>query len=95
MLYLLLLKLYFFSNDSSKAALLDWFTIGLHRGYQCAKWCQEQRNKEVGQEEKSPKDESQPLVFTLRDIIFLEKNKRKLTLQAAMRHPASIDMKIF
>ena len=31
-----------------------------------------------------------PLAFTLGDIIFLEKNKQKLTLQAALRHPASI-----
>ena len=40
MLHLLLSKVYFFSDDSSKAALADWFTIGLHGGYRRAKWCQ-------------------------------------------------------
>ena len=90
MLHLLLSKVYFFSDDSSKAALADWFTIGLHGGYRRAEWCQEKGNEEVGQEEKSPKDDSQPLAFTLSDLTFLGKNKRKLNLQAAMRHPASI-----
>ena len=90
MLHLLLSKIYFLSDDTSKAALADWFKLGLHGGYRRAEWCQEKGNEEVGQEEKNPKDESQPLAFTLSDLTFLGKNKRKLPLQAAMRHPASI-----
>ena len=41
-----------FSDGRGKATLSDLFIFGLNGGYRRAKWCQEQGNKDEGQEEK-------------------------------------------
>ena len=77
-------------SDSCKAALANWFTVGIHGGYQRAEWCQEKGHEDPGCEEKSPKHKLLPLAFTLRDLTLLGKNKRKLPLKTVLCDKKSI-----
>ena len=68
----------------------DWYTVGIHGGYRRAEWCQEHGHNKVDNEEVSPKDESQPLAFTLNNFTFLGQKRRQLPLHVALKNLASI-----
>ena len=75
----------FCKPNSLAAAMIDWLIVGIHGGFRRNEWCQDQGHSKLGTEEITHgkvKDRLQ--AFTINDIEFLSKTKRKMSMEQAM-----------
>ena len=70
--------------DCLEVSLFDWFTIGYQNACRRNEWCQEKYKNDTTQFERSPRDEAR--AFVLSDITFYGTNKKKFTLDYALKN---------
>ena len=74
-------------SNSLEAAIIDWFIVGIHGGFRRGEWCQENGHAAIGSEEiTKDKKKTRMRAFDISDLEFLTKNKKKLSLDDAMKN---------
>ena len=69
----------FCCQTSLAVALIDWWIVGIHGGFRQSEWCQAQGKATIGNKKVTEKKKKDcPLAFTLDDVKFLTRKKKKL-----------------
>ena len=70
-------------EDNELAAIVDWLILGRYTGFRQSEWCQTSQSsfKRIEEWPGQP-----PLAFIMSDIIFMDKNKRRINLTSSTSH---------
>ena len=94
---LLMIRYYMSRNafrctNSLEAAIIAWFIVGIHGGFRRGELCQENGHAAIGSEEltKDKKIKPRMQAFDISDLEFLTKNKKKLSIDDAMKNADAV-----